>query len=106
MGVDAINKQDANGQKDQKPANKLINYFFSSNNTDADERKSSEMTQKIHNRFGDVFNGIGCFEGMFSLQLKPDSGPYQMPHRQVAYALQKPFKEELNTCRRWTSSPC
>ena len=32
---------------------------------------------------------------MFSLQLKPDSKPYQVPPRHVAYALQKPFKEEL-----------
>ena len=51
IGVDAINKQDANGQKDQKTANKPINYFFSSNNTDANKRKSSkndaENTQQI-----------------------------------------------------------
>ena len=44
----------------------------------------------------DVFNGIGCFEGIFSLQLKPDSKPYQAPLRCVAYALQKPFKDELD----------
>ena len=53
------------------------------------------MTQKIHNTYGNVFNGIGCFEGTFSLQLKPDSKPYQVPPRHVAYVLQKPFKEEL-----------
>ena len=45
MDVDIINKQDTNSHKDQKSANKLINYFFSSNNTDAD-KKSSKMTQK------------------------------------------------------------
>ena len=32
---------------------------------------------------------------MFSLQVKPDSKPYQAPQRQVASVLQKPFKEEL-----------
>ena len=53
------------------------------------------MTQKIHNTYGYVFNGIGCFESMFSLQLKPDSKPYQALPRHVAYALQNPFKEEL-----------
>ena len=42
-----------------------------------------------------MFNGIGCFEGTFSLQLKPNSKPYQVPPRCVAYALQKPFKDEL-----------
>ena len=49
------------------------------------------MMQKIHTRFGDVFNDMGCFEGTFYLQLKPDSKPYQAPPRHVAYALQKPF---------------
>ena len=53
------------------------------------------MTQKIHETFGKVSNGIGCFEGLFSLQLKLDSKPYQVPPRCIAYALQKPFKEEL-----------
>ena len=41
-----------------------------------------------------MFNGIGCFEGTFSLQLKPDSKPYQAPLRCVAYPLQKPFQDE------------
>ena len=93
--ADSKTKQGANSQNDQNNGNKSINYFFSSYNVDADKRKSSEMMQKIHNTFVDVFNGIGCFEGTFSLQLKPDSKPYQAPPRHVAYALQKPFKEEL-----------
>ena len=92
-GTDAITKQNANDQKDQK-TNKSINYFFSSNNTDAYKRKSKEMTQKIHDTFGNIFIGIGCFESTFSLQLKPDS-KYQAPPRCVAYVLQKPLKEEL-----------
>ena len=100
VDVDTINKQDVNSQKDQKSANKLINYFFSSNNTDADKRKSSKMIQKIHDRFGNIFNGIGCFKGTFSLQLKPDSKPYQPPQRHVAYILQKPFKEELEQLQK------
>ena len=47
-----------------------------------------------------LFNGIGCFEGTFSFQLKPDSKPYQAPPRYVAYALQKPFNEELEHLQR------
>ena len=86
-------KQDVNSQQHQ--ANKLINYFYSLNNTDADKSKSNAMTQRIHETYGEVFNGIGCFEGTFSLQLKPDSKPYQVPPRCEAYMLQKPFKEEL-----------
>ena len=86
-------KQDT--QQHQSQANKLINYFYSSNNTDTDKCKSNAMTQRIHEKFGDVFNGTGCFKGTFSLQLKLDSKPYQVPPRWVAYALQKLFKEEL-----------
>ena len=53
------------------------------------------MTKRIHEKFGDMFNGIGCFKGTFSLQLKPNSKPYQVPPRCMAYALQKLFKKEL-----------
>ena len=41
------------------------------------------------------FNGIGCFKGTSSLQLKPNKKSYQAPPRCVAYMLQKLFKEEL-----------
>ena len=95
MKAVVINKQDANGQNDQNTSNKSINYFYSLNDIDADKRKSSTMMQKIHEKFGNVFNGIGCFKGTFSLQLMPDSKPYQVPPRHVAYVLQKLFKEEL-----------
>ena len=88
-------KQDDNGPQHHSQANTLINYFYSSDNTVADKSKSSAMTQRIHETFGDVFNGIGCFKGTFSLQLKLDSKPYQVPPRCIAYALQKLFKEEL-----------
>ena len=86
-------KQDGNGQQHQ--TNKLINYFYSSNNTDAEKSKSTAMTQRIHETYGEVFNSIGCFEGTFYLQLKLDSKPYQVLSRHVAYALQKLYKEEL-----------
>ena len=89
----SIAKQDGNGQQHQ--ANKLINYFYSSNNTDADKSKSNAMTQRIHETYGEVFNSLGCFEGPLSLQLKPDSKPYQTPRKCMAYVLQKPFKKEL-----------
>ena len=56
-----INKQDANSQNDQNNSNKSINYFHSSKDADADKRKSSTITQKIHETFGNIFNGIGCF---------------------------------------------
>ena len=98
MDTGEINKQDANSQNDQNisnNSNKPVDYFFSSSNIRANKKQSSKMTQKMHDRFGNVFNGIGYFKGTFSLQLKPNSKPYQTPPRRVAYALQIPFKEEL-----------
>ena len=86
-------KQDTNDHNHPGNKHASINYFHSSNNVEADKRSSMAMTQRIHTRFGNIFNAIGCFKGTFSLQLKPDSKSYQAPH--VAYALQEPFKEEL-----------
>ena len=100
MDTDLKIKQDVNGQNGLNIAIKTINYFFLSFNVDADKRKSNELMQGIHNIFGDVFNGIGCFESTFSLQLKPDSKLYQVPPSCVAYALQKPFKEELENLQK------
>ena len=51
--------------------------------------------QQLQRDFIDVFTKIGCFDQTFSLQVKPDSKSYQVPLRHVAYALQKPFKQEL-----------
>ena len=39
--------------------NKLTNYFLCSPNVEVDKRNSIELTQKIHNIFENVFNGIG-----------------------------------------------
>ena len=86
-----INSHNANTN-----VNSLTNYFFSSPNVQVDKRESIKLTQRIHKVFGNVFNGIGCFKGTFSLQLKPDSKPHQVPPRCVAYVLQKLFKEELD----------
>ena len=74
--TDVTTKQDANGQNGQNNTSKSINYFFSLADIDGDKRKSGAMLQKIHDTFGDIFNGIGYFEGIFSLQLKPNSKPY------------------------------
>ena len=40
MNTDSKTKQGANGQNSQNNANKLINYFFSSSNVDADKNKA------------------------------------------------------------------
>ena len=75
--ADSKIKHSANSQNDQENVNKVTNYFFSSANEKANKRKSIELMKEVHNTFGDVFNGIVCFEGTFSLQLKPDIKPYK-----------------------------
>ena len=75
--------------------NNNITYFLPGPNSDSDTRGSTDITQQLQKEFKDVFNGIGCFNGTFSLQVKPYSKPYWTPPRCVAYALQWPFKEEL-----------
>ena len=41
-----------------------------------------------------------CFNGTFSLQLKPDNKPYQAPLTCVTYTLQKPFEKELERLQK------
>ena len=48
-------------------ANNSTRYFIAGPNCDSNKRKSAESTHQIHKDFDDVFNGIGCFEGTFSL---------------------------------------
>ena len=56
---------------------------------------STEIIQQPQTELKDVFNGIGCFYGTFSLEVKPDSKPYQGTPRHISYTLQKPFKQKF-----------
>ena len=76
--------KDSNSKSDNKDKsmvidneNSRINYILPGPIQDNEKRASSEITQKLQRGFKDVFTGIGCFDGTFSLQLKPDSKPYQ-----------------------------
>ena len=95
--TDSISKSTNNSTKSMVNTNTNIptNYFLSGPSCDTDKKKSARIIQQIQKEFNDVFNGIGCFEGTFSLQLKLDSRPYQVPPRHIAYALQNLFKDEL-----------
>ena len=75
--TDSFSKSTNNSSKSvvNNNSNKSTNYFLSGSNFDLDKEKSAELTQEINWEFNDVFNGIGCFEGTFSLQLKPDMRP-------------------------------
>ena len=81
--------------------NSKINYFLLGHNQDNDKRVSTETTQQLQNDFTDVSTGIGCVDGTFSLQVYPDSKPYQALLRNIAYVPKKPFKEELE----WLQQP-
>ena len=80
-------------------SSKTIEYFLSGPSYERDMKRSTETTQQVHKDFEDVFNGTGYF-GTFSLQLKSDSKPYQVPLRCMAYTLQKAFKEELERLQK------
>ena len=77
-----------------------VDYFLPWHNYDSDKKKSAEITEQLQRDFEDVFNGIDCFDGTFSLLLKPNSKPYQAPPRCMVYYLQKPFKEELKMLQK------
>ena len=68
-----------------------------------DRRASGNMAKQIQKEFEDVFMGIRCFKGMFSLKVEPDNKPYQVSMKCVAYALRKLFKEELEIFKDKTS---
>ena len=58
-------------------------------------RTSAKLIHQLLKEFEDVFAGIGCFCGTFSLKVKLDSKSYQVLPRCVTYALNKSFKEGL-----------
>ena len=47
-----------------------INYFLSGPNQENDKKVTAEITQQLHEILKMAFNGIGCFEGTFSLWVK------------------------------------
>ena len=53
--------------------NKEIESFLPGPNQDSDRRTSAEVTKCLKRDFEDVFNVIEYFDGMFLLQVKPDS---------------------------------
>ena len=93
--INSNSKLKSNSANKPMVNNNEINYFLANPSQDNDKRPSAEITQLLQRDSEDVFSGIGCFDGMFSLQVKLDSKPYQAHLRHAAYVLQKPFKEEL-----------
>ena len=104
MDAGVITTQDANGQNVQNNSNKSINYFYSSNNIDADKRKSSATMQKIYEILGNVFNSIGCFKGTFSLQLKSNASHTKFHPGMWHMHYKKHSRRSWNGYRKWTLS--
>ena len=57
----------------------MPDYFRSGSNRVSRQKIKPGINTKMHNEFSDVFSGIGFFEGIFSLQVKGGSHPYQAP---------------------------
>ena len=55
--------------------NRKINYFLPGHSQEINKKVSAETMQQLQRDFKDVLNGIGCFCGIFSLQVKPDNKP-------------------------------
>ena len=68
-----------------------IDYFLLGPSHSSDKKKSGDITQQHQIDFEDVFTGIGCFDGMFSPQLKQDSMPYQVPPTAYGIHTRKTF---------------
>ena len=83
-----------NNRSDNTPLSNNNENIFFQGKAKSDKNASIEVTKQLQKECEDVFTGIGCFHGMFSLQVKPDSKIYQMPPWHIAYAPQKLFEEE------------
>ena len=61
------------------------------------QKGDDKEKQKILNEYGDVFEGIGCFEGECRIVIDPNVPPVIHPPRRVPEALKKPLEEELES---------
>ena len=59
--------------------NNKINYFLLGQCQEADRSVSVKITLQLQKEFKDVFTGVDCFYGMFSLQVKVHSKLYWAP---------------------------
>ena len=72
-----------------------IEYFIVCQGVDADRVASAKTMQIMHYDYRNLFTGIRCFKGIFSMQIKDDVKPYQAPPKHIAYSLQEVLLKEL-----------
>ena len=70
-----------------------MDYFMAGLEMKADRVASAKTEQILCNDYSDVFTGNGYFKGTFSLQVKDNAKPYQVPPRHVAYTLQETIQK-------------
>jgi hypothetical protein len=59
--------------------------------------RNSAGKENLIKRYGDCFEGIGCFQGEFHITLDPSIPPVVHPPRRVPEALREPLKKELDS---------
>ena len=76
---------------------------------DHKESPTSITKDIIAKEFKDVFEGLGCFEQAYHIELKNDTVPVCEPPRRVPFALRESLKikldsmEEQGVIKRWTN---
>ena len=83
-----------------------LNYGLSIDKVDIDEPSTCKSTRPVGDKnakeqvlrdYGDVFKGIGCFEGDYHISVDPTVPPVVHAPRRVPVALCEPLKEELKS---------
>ena len=83
--------------------NTIMNKLFPCRTRpDKDEnmKVSDKLPHSIHQEFAEVFSGIRYSKGKLSFQEKDSMKPSQVTLSHVAYALQGPFKKELERLQK------
>ena len=75
--------------------NCAINYFHPVPSKEADRTASVKVIKLMYNDISRFLSDIGCFEGIFSFQVKAGNNSFQVPSRYLTYVVQNPFKEKV-----------
>ena len=78
----------SNSNLNNRPDDALMLVANNNEITEIGKKASTEITNHLQKEFDDVFAGIVCIDWTFSLQVKPDSKPYQVPPWCIAYVFQ------------------
>ena len=57
-----------------------IDYFVVGPDVEIDRASNVKIAMEMHNKFSDIFTGIGCFNGTVSSKVKDMTKPYSSMH--------------------------